>query len=219
MSIYLATSPKHCGSSSKTALVEGRRLNRRFLWAVTSILLSLASAAFLIWLIFHPSKPEFYLRDADVSELSQPSPRLLNSTIFLSLVARNPNSRVGIYYDHLRAYATYRGQQITAGVELPPFYQGHDDTNLLTASLSGTGVPVAASFGYEVSRDQISGRVPLKLRIDGRIRWKVGSWVSGQYRIDVECVAIVGFRAAAAAAIDGSGLMSTLQGTQCSTSV
>lgn len=97
---------------------------------------------------------------------------------------------------------------------LPPFYQGHEDSNLLTASLVGTGLPVAASFGYEVGRDQIVGKLVLKLKVNGRLRWKVGTWVSGRYRFIVSCVAIMEFGPTIP-----SGPLSSKQGTQCSTTV
>lgn len=211
MSQLLVESPKHC---AQRGLHVGKLKYRRLLCALSSFSLTVLSVVFAVWLILRPSKPEFYLRDAGVYQLSLASPRLLNSTVQFTLVSRNPNARVGVYYDQLRAYAAYKGQLITAELAFPPFYQGHEDTNLLSASLSGAGVPVAASFGYEVGRDQTAGRLPIRLRLDGRVRWKVGTWVSGQYHIEVDCVAVVGFVPG-----DTSSPPRTVQGSQCSTTV
>ncbi|MQM18928.1 hypothetical protein Taro_051927, partial [Colocasia esculenta] len=206
----ITESPKHCAQKGLNA----GKLSKKLLYALSSASLTVLSIVFVVWLILRPSKPGFYLRDAGVYQLSLSPPRLLNSTVQFTLVSTNPNARVGVYYDQLRAYAAYRGQQITGEIGFPPFYQGHGDTNLLSASLSGAGVPVAASFGYEVGRDQTAGGIPIRLRLGGRVRWKVGTWVSGQYHIEVDCVAIVGFVPG-----DMSGPLTTIQGSQCSTTI
>ncbi|XP_026656520.1 NDR1/HIN1-like protein 26 [Phoenix dactylifera] len=210
MSLYLTSSPKDCSQKG----FHIKKLNKKLLYTLSTLVLSILSAGFLIWLILHPSKPEFSLKDTSVYELSLSSPHLLNSTIQTTIVSKNPNDRVGVYYDQLRVYAAYKGQQITADAALPPFYQGHQDTNLLSASLHGAGMPVAPSFGYEVGRDQTAGRLYLGLKLDGQLRWKVGTWVSGRYRFDVNCIAVVAITPG-----DTSGLLSSVQGSQCSTTV
>lgn len=78
----------------------------------------------------------------------------------------------------------------------------------------GTGLPVAPSFGYEVGRDQTVGRLVLNLKVNGRLRWKVGTWVSGRYRLNVNCVAVM-----ALGPTIPTGPLSLKQGSQCSTSV
>ncbi|THU73120.1 hypothetical protein C4D60_Mb04t19450 [Musa balbisiana] len=210
MSLLVTTSPKDCSKKGFRL----NKLNKKILYSLFSLLVSILSVVFLIWLVLHPTKPEFYLRDTAVYELSLASPRLLNSTIQATVVSKNPNSHVGIYYDRLRAYAAYKGQQITGDSELPPFYQGHQDINILSSSLYGIAMPFAPSFGYHVSRDQTAGRLYLELKLDGKLRWKVGSWVSGSYRIDVNCVAVIVPRPGA-----DPGPMSLVQGTHCSTTV
>jgi len=99
---------------------------------------------------------------------------------------------------------------------VPPFYQGQQEGNLLSSSLIGNGLPVAPSIGYELSRDQVSGRLGLSLKANGKLRWKIGTWVSGRYRFNVNCDSIVAF-----------GIGSTLnvpplnskQGALCSTAI
>lgn len=208
--LLLLTSPEHCAKKG----LDGKTLNKRFLYALCTFLLTMLSVVLLVWVILHPAKPRFYLKDVGVYQLSLSSPRALNCTIQFTLASSNPNDRVGVYYDGLRAYASYKGQLITTESSLPPFYQGHGDTNFLSASLTGAGVTVAPSFGYDVSRDEIAGQLPIRLRLDGRVRWKVGTWVSGQYPIDVDCTFIVGF---AAGGWPASPV--TTQGSHCSTTL
>ncbi|XP_074587538.1 NDR1/HIN1-like protein 26 [Curcuma longa] len=224
MSLLSTASPKDCSEQGLRSFFHLGKKKKKLLYCLASLLATLLSLFFLVWFILHPSKPEFYLKDASVFQLSLVAPapaaalpRFLNSTILTTIVSRNPNARVGIYYDHLRAYAAYKGEQITGDVVLPPFYQGHQDVNVLSAALRGAGLPVAPSFGYEVERDQkTTGKMSLELRMDGRLRWKVGTWVSGAYRVDVDCVAVMLFRSTADS---DSGPMGLVQASQCSANI
>ncbi|KAK9093740.1 hypothetical protein Scep_025209 [Stephania cephalantha] len=209
----LEKSPRHCASHHHGGFKLSKFYKRLF-YGLSTICISVLTLVFLIWLILRPSKPHFYLKQADLYQLNVTTPHLLNSSMQITLVSKNPNERVGVYYDELGVYASYKGQQITVGTFIPPFYQGHKDTNLLTASLIGSGLPVAPSLGYDVSRDQTAGRLELSLRVDGRLRWKVGTWVSSRYRFTVECITIMGFSQNIS-----SVPLNSIEGAQCSTTV
>ena len=209
MSEITLKSPKHC--ANKGLNIE--KFYKKLYWAGFSFLFSVLAFILLIWLILHPAKPEFSLKEADIYQLNLSGSHLLNSSIQLTLLSKNPNQKVGIYYDMVQVYASYKGQQITVDTSLPPFYQGHEESNLLTASLVGNSLPVAPSFSYEVGRDQTAGKLVLMLKINGRLRWKVGTWVSGRYRFNVNCVAVMPFGPTIP-----SGPLSS-KGAQCSTTV
>ncbi|KAG6714376.1 hypothetical protein I3843_05G183900 [Carya illinoinensis] len=210
MSHVLEKSPKHCAKQGLNIDQHHKKLFFFFSTLFTSIL----SLILVIWLILRPSKPDFSLREADIYQLNLSGSHLLNSSLQLTLLSKNPNQKVGIYYDELQVYADYKGQQITTYTSLPPFYQGHQDSNLLTASLVGTWLPVAPSFGYEVGRDQTAGKLVLSLKVNGRLRWKVGTWVSGKYRFNVNCVAVMAFGPAIP-----TGPLTSKQGSHCATTV
>lgn len=210
MSQIHAKSPKHCANKQGLA-VDKLKFNKKLFYTFSTFLLSLSALIFLIWLLLHPSKPQFSLKEADIYQLNLSGPHLLNSSIQATLLSNNPNKKVGIYYDILQVYASYKGQQITLDTSLPPFYQAHEESNLLSASLVGNGLPVAPSFGYEVGRDQSAGNLLLNLKANGRLRWRVGTWVSGRYRFNVNCIAIMPFGPSLP-----TGPLSTKQGTQCS---
>ncbi|OMO95076.1 Late embryogenesis abundant protein, LEA-14 [Corchorus capsularis] len=212
MSQVFSKSPKHCAKQQGLTI---EKSYKKLFFACSAVFTSVLAFIFLIWVILHPSKPQFSLKEADIYQLNLSGPHLLNSSIQLTLLSKNPNKRVGIYYDELQAYASYKGQQITVDTSLPPFYQGHEESNLLTASLEGTGLPVAPSFGYEVGRDQTTGRIILNLKVNGKLRWKVGTWVSGKYRFNVNCISVMAFGPNNIP----TAPLSSYQGTQCSTAV
>ncbi|CAL1404394.1 unnamed protein product [Linum trigynum] len=226
MSQIFSPSPKHCAIANNKRylanLPKHLPFNKKLIYFISSLLTSILCFIFIIYFTLRPSKPQFALQQADVYQLVLLAPtNLLNSSIQLTFLSTNPNQRVGIYYDEFQVYAAYRGQQITADTPIPGFYQGHQETNLLTASLVASGLPVAPSFRYEVGRDQVAGRMVLRLKGRGKLRWKVGSWVSGGYRFNVDCVAVMPFgdSNSPSSASSSGPLSSRPQGTRCSTDV
>lgn len=213
MSQIFSKSPQHCAEKEELNIVKLYKKKKKFFFTLSSTFTLLLVVILLFWLILHPAKPEFSLWETDVYELNLSGPHLLNSSIQLTLLSKNPNQKVGIYYDELKAYAAYKGQQITGDTSLPPFYQGNGESNLLSASLNGIGLPVAPSFGYEVGRDQTAGRLVLNMKVNGKLRWKIGTYVSGRFRFNVNCVSVMAFGPAT------TSPLSSRQGTQCSTSL
>ncbi|KAL3754263.1 hypothetical protein ACJRO7_001491 [Eucalyptus globulus] len=209
MSQVLIRSPQHCARRGFSIDKRHKKLLLAFLTTLTSFV----ALVILVWLILHPAKPQFTIKEADIDQLNISSP-CLNSSIQLTLLAENPNGKVGIYYDDLQAYAAYRGQQITVGSTLPPFYQGYQHSDLLTASLVGNGLPVADSLGYQVERDQTAGKLALSIKLNGQLRWKVGTWVSRKNMLNVNCVVVMAFQPGALVTP-----LSSKQGSRCSTSI
>lgn len=209
MSQITIQSPKHC--SKRELTIHRFRFNKKLF---LSFLISIFALIVIVWLTLHPSKPEFSLTAANINQLNLTASRLLYSSIQLTLLSKNPNKKIGIYYDEMHVFGSYKGQQITVYSYIPPFYQGHEDTNLVSAALTGNGLPVAPSFSYEVERDQTAGRFVLVVKAGGRLRWKVGTWVSGKYRFNVNCVAMMPLG-------ETLGLSYTRikQGSQCSTTL
>lgn len=201
-------SPQHC---AKKKLTNINKHHKKLFYTFTTFILSLLLLILVIWFILHPTKPQFSLKEADIYQLTLSRSHLLNSSIQITLLSNNPNQKVGIYYDEIQVYASYKGQQITLDSSVPPFYQDYKDSNLLSMVLVANGLPVDPSFGYEVGRDQMAGRLVLKVKANGELRWKVGTWVSGRYRFNVNCVAILPFGQSVP-----SGPL-TSKGTQCST--
>ena len=111
----------------------------------------------------------------------------------VTLSAQNPNDRVGIYFQKLEVYASYRSQQISATSALPNTYQGHNDITVWSPFLYGKDVPVSPFLLNALEQDQHAGGVLVNVKVNGRIKWKVGSWVSGRYHINVNCPAYIRF--------------------------
>ena len=109
----------------------------------------------------------------------------------VTIASRNPNDRVGIYYKTLHAFTTYRDEPVTVPGALPAIYQGHKDQSVWSPVMSGDSVPVAPYVADAMKQDIAAGYVALQVKVDGRVRWKVGSWVSGSYHLFVSCPAVL----------------------------
>lgn len=95
----------------------------------------------LTWAVLQPHKPRFVLQDTTLYAFNVSSnPNLLTSTFQVTVSSHNRNTRMGIYYDKLNIYATYRDQQITLRTRLPKAYEGHKDVDVWSPFIYGNQV-------------------------------------------------------------------------------
>ncbi|KAL5224821.1 hypothetical protein ABZP36_011460 [Zizania latifolia] len=181
---------KDCGNHGHDDM---RHTCRRLVAVLVGLAVLVGIIALIIYLVLRPTHPRFYLQDASLRQLdlSNSSGGLLSTSIQVTLASRNPNDRVGVYYDRLDVYASYKYQQITVAASLPPVYQGHGDVDVWSPVLSGPNVPFAPYLADAISQDCQAGYLILQVKIDGRVRWKVGSWISGHYHLFVTCPAFL----------------------------
>ncbi|KAL2554174.1 NDR1/HIN1-like 1 [Forsythia ovata] len=169
-----------------------KRILRWFSWLLIFNFIVLI-IILLVYAILQPKKPRFILQDATIFNLtvSAATPNIISTTIQVTINSRNPNDNIGIYYDKMDVYATYHHQQITYFTAIPPVYQGHKDVNIWSPFVYGENVPVAPFNGLALSQDQTNGVIQVVFKIDSRVKWKVGSFVSGRYHLHVSCPAYV----------------------------
>ncbi|KAG9135697.1 hypothetical protein Leryth_002428 [Lithospermum erythrorhizon] len=162
--------------------------------AVALVILFICLCIILItWAILQPKKPRFTLQDATIFNFNVSAPNLLSSQMQVTVWSRNPNDKIGILYDELHIYATYHSQQITYYTTIPDTYQGHKDSNVWSPFVYGTNVPIAPYNGPLLSEDQETGSISLTIKMDGRIKWKVGAITTGRYHVHVTCPAYIAF--------------------------
>lgn len=200
-------SKKDCGNHDRCGCgcrwsCKIKKKYRKILIGLGLFILLIALLILIIWLVLRPTKPKYYLQDLIVYNLNLTGPALLSATLQATLQSHNPNGRIGIYYDKLDVYAIYKGQQITIPAVLPIQYQGHDDVSIWSPYLYGIDVPLAPYLEVALTQDEAAGYVLINVRVHGRLRWKVGTWISGNYHIDVNCPA---FLTVGGVGMDGHG--------------
>ncbi|URE40880.1 harpin-induced protein 1 domain containing protein [Musa troglodytarum] len=169
----LVAMKKDCGIHGEQ---KRHKLYRRLFAAFLVLLILAFLAVLVVWLVLRPTKPRFYLQDADLLRfnLTPGAAPLLTSVVQVTLSSRNPNDRIGVYYDRLDAYVLYKSQQVTAATALPSGYQGHNDVTVWSPYLYGADVPLAPYLADALSQDANAGYLLLYVRVDGLLggRWR-----------------------------------------------
>ncbi|KAL5795923.1 hypothetical protein ACOSQ2_000743 [Xanthoceras sorbifolium] len=162
---------------------------------ILAIFLLLAGVtALTLWLVYRPSKPHFSVVGAAVYDLNATAPPFITTSMQFTIVTRNPNKRVDIIYDKLSAYVSYRNQQITPPVYLPPLYHETKSTVAMSPVLGGGPVPVSVEVVNGLVVDEKYGVVGLRVVLLGRLRWKAGAIRTGRYGVYVKCDVWVGLK-------------------------
>lgn len=207
---------KDCGNHGR----DGPRLfpsGRRFRGCVACLFVLLVIVllvVLIVYLALHPHKPRFEVQDATVRQLNL-TDGFLTSSLQFSIISHNPNDKIGVFYDSLSAYAFYMYQQITPECSLTPFYQGHEDTDVLSPILNGNSVSLAPFVAEHLNYEKQNGVLSLTLKMYGRIRWKVGTWTSSHYHLNVNCYAVMGMTNSGA----NGGSVALQPGTKCDVEV
>ncbi|KAF5744907.1 protein YLS9 [Tripterygium wilfordii] len=164
-----------------------QRLYRRIFAALLALIIIILFIIFLVWIILRPTKPRFVLQDATLYSVNLSEPNMLTTTMQVTVSSRNPNERISISYEKLDIYASYRNQQITLPTTIPSTTQGHKEITVWSPFLNGESVPVSPYLSTALTEDQNAGLLLVNIKIQGKIRWKVGTWISGKYRLNVNC--------------------------------
>ncbi|GLT79839.1 hypothetical protein SLA2020_513120 [Shorea laevis] len=181
--------PKHMASTPATG-----NAGRTLCSCITVFLILAGITALTVWLIYRPHKPRFTVVGAAIYDLNFSSPPFISTSMQFTIFTRNPNKRVSIFYDRLTAYVSYRNQQITLPVDLPPLFHETKSTVALSPVLGGFGVPVSAEVVNGLRMDEAYGVVALKVVLLGRLRWKAGAIRTAKYGVYVRCNVLVGLK-------------------------
>ncbi|KAK2982085.1 hypothetical protein RJ640_003210 [Escallonia rubra] len=153
-----------------------------------TIAVIIGAVVLVIWLIFRPSNVKFHVTDTTLTQFDFST---ANNTLYynlaLNMSIRNPNKRIGIYYDSIEARAFYNGQRFAA-TPLDKFYQGHKKTNNLTAEFKGQNVVTLGSkevSNYDEDKGSRVYGIDLKLYL--KIRLKFGWIKTTKFKPKIKC--------------------------------
>lgn len=163
---------------------------------LTVFLLLAGITLLVLWLVYRPYKPRLTVVGAAVYGLNATAApaSLLSATLQFTILVRNPNRRVNIYYDRLSAFVSYRNEAITAPMMLPPLYLERHSTVSVSPMLGGTAVPVSVQVTEGLAADEGYGVVGLRVVVLGRLRWKAGAIRTGHYQMYAKCDVLMGLK-------------------------
>ncbi|XP_073155630.1 NDR1/HIN1-like protein 3 [Henckelia pumila] len=152
-----------------------------------TILVVVGIVVLVCWLIFRPNEVKFYATGAELTQFNIDNNNMLYYNLAVNLTIRNPNRRIGVYYDRIEATAIYEGQRVSTK-ELVPFYQGHKSTNYLNAEFSGQQ-PITLGAGElsDHNQNKISNVYEIDVKLRLRIRLKLGAVKTPRMKPKIEC--------------------------------
>ncbi|KAK1290500.1 hypothetical protein QJS10_CPB18g01717 [Acorus calamus] len=166
----------------------GRRpsLLRCIIFTILAIIVLVGLAVLITWLVIRPTKIEYYVENAKITHYNLTSKDALSATFDVSLAAYNPNRRVSVYYDNVEFSVWYVGQMVvTRGGEA--FYQPRQNVTRLDFEAAAEGVGLKGYVAGQMRRERSMGRTDLEVRLNARVRFRVGRWRSKHYKMRVRC--------------------------------
>ncbi|KAK6131608.1 hypothetical protein DH2020_034622 [Rehmannia glutinosa] len=153
---------------------------------IFTILIVVGIIVFVGWLVFRPNTVKFHATDASLTEFN-----LNNNTLHFNLAVnftiRNPNKRIGIYYDRIEARASYQGQRFST-VDLPTFYQGRKNTSYANAEFRGQHMVLLGN--REMSKyndDRSAGAYDIEVKLYLRTRLRFWFVKSTRVKPKIDC--------------------------------
>ncbi|KAG7961489.1 hypothetical protein I3843_09G019300 [Carya illinoinensis] len=149
-------------------------------------------AVLVFWLIFHPNKVKFHVTDASLTQFNvntnNSTTTLLYYNLAVDITVRNPNEKIGIYYDSIEAGAYFEDQKFGSAT-LTPFYQGHKNTTVLNPAFKGQQVVLlgADELSKLNSEKSAAGVFDIEVKLYLGIRFKVGTVNTWRVKPKIKC--------------------------------
>lgn len=154
---------------------------------ILTVIIIIGIAVFLFWLIVRPNVVKFHVTEATLTQFNYAGNNTLHYDLALNVTVRNPNKRLGIYYDRIEARALYHDARFDS--EYPtPFYQGHKTTNVLTPVFKGQQVvALDADQTEDFKKENATGVYEIDVKMYLRVRFKLGAFKTKTLKPKVTC--------------------------------
>ncbi|KAF7818839.1 NDR1/HIN1-like protein 10 [Senna tora] len=150
---------------------------------LVTIIIIAGIAVLVFWLIVRPNMVKFHVSDASLTQFNYTTS---NSTLFynlaLNITIRNPNRKIGIYYDRIEVRALYQDERLDS-VSVTPFYQPHKSSYVVSPLFSGHTILLLASH----QTDNTSGIYTIDVNMYLKVRFKVGALTTFKFKPKVIC--------------------------------
>ncbi|KHN24686.1 NDR1/HIN1-like protein 6 [Glycine soja] len=159
-------------------------------WTLSILLILIIAIAItigILYLVFRPKLPKYSVDQLRISQFNVSDNNTLYATFNVAITARNPNKKIGIYYEggsHISAW--YMETQLCEG-SLPKFYQGHRNTTVLDLPLTGQAHDANGLVNRIQEQLQQTNNVPLNLKVNQPVRVKLGKLKLFKVKFRVRC--------------------------------
>ncbi|XP_028795638.1 NDR1/HIN1-like protein 3 [Neltuma alba] len=162
-----------------------------FLWKLlVAIIVIVGLAVLIFWLIVQPRSFKFYASEAQLTQFDYAN-NTLRYNLVLNFTARNPNKKLGIYYDDVEGTALYQDERFS-NTDVITFRNSFRQDKKRTDPMSGvfSGQQLLPLDELQVSRyneDKLAGAYDIDVKLKFEIRFRLGDFITGSYRPKVKC--------------------------------
>lgn len=180
--------PAYAGASTSALGPSNTLFLRRFLAVAIAFFVVVGVATLILWLVLRPRLPQFSVSSASVSSFNLSSSQQLSADFDVTLTVRNPNKKMGVQYDGVRAAVLYGGETISE-TSLPPFYQSKGNVTTVHARLVAAGEYVVGDVtnGINSDRSHGNGAVRFQFRVLSWAVFNSGGWRTRRHVMRVYC--------------------------------
>lgn len=152
---------------------------------VISIVIILGIIVLVLWLVFRPDQLKVYVESASLTEFNLSSNNNLQYNLSLTMSIRNPNKRIGIYYDYIEPRAYFDGIRFDY-TTVPPFYQGHKNTTVIYPAFQGTQA-LQSSVTATYNTEKGEGYYYVDIKVHSKLRAKLGIFKIRYTKTKIDC--------------------------------
>ncbi|KAJ3681540.1 hypothetical protein LUZ60_016029 [Juncus effusus] len=173
---------------------------------IFSILVTVALIILVIWLVLRPERIKAHVDSGSLTKFDLSNNTLLYD-LTLNVSIRNPNKKIGIYYDYIEAQAYYDGSTRFGFETLPSFFQHKKSTNYINPVFNGTQLMVESSAGSTYKKENGEGYYYVDLKIRTRIRLKIWAFKINHMKPKIDCTLKL--------PVPGKSNLGTFEGADC----
>ncbi|ESQ47411.1 hypothetical protein EUTSA_v10028131mg [Eutrema salsugineum] len=145
------------------------------------------AAVGILYLVFRPKLPDYNIDRLQLTRFTLNQDSSLSTAFNVTITAKNPNSKIGIYYEEgSRISVLYMQTRLSNG-SLPKFYQGHENTTTIFVEMTGYTQNATGLMTTLQEQQQLTGSIPLRIRVTQPVRIKLGKLKLMEVKFLVRC--------------------------------
>ncbi|KAJ7963176.1 Late embryogenesis abundant (LEA) hydroxyproline-rich glycoprotein family [Quillaja saponaria] len=154
---------------------------------IITLIFLVAIAGAILYVLYRPQRPSFSVSTLKLSYLNLTSSSTINSKFNLNITARNPNKKIAFIYNPITISVLSDDINVGDGT-IPSFIHGKKNSTLLKASILSSGQAIESGDVSNLKANiKSKNGLPLKIRLDTKVKVKMGGLKTEKIGIRVNC--------------------------------
>jgi len=141
---------------------------------IVSIVIFIGIIVLVLWLVLRPNAIKVHATSASLTQFDLANGSL-QYDLNVNMSIRNPNKRIGFYYDYIETTAYYDDSRFGFDDSFKTFYQGHKNTSYIEPEFSGKNALVGDSVTSTYNKEKNDGYYNIELKVRPKLRMKI--WI------------------------------------------